>query len=494
MPYPCHAMSLLRAVRWKVCVLCRSSRGQGRERRGHDHAPTRAQQPPLAPTELEPGKHRLRNGIGESIRGSLEDRSSTEGAPRATGSAGKALYCGDWLWCLRRLYAAVPLDCLSTAELVLEQTLHQMPDVAESLLDSMRGVGCSSGSIDPSGIDSPRREGYPLGARRAQATMDDALASMAHELALLLLLLREASPLHACSLPLVPEGMDRYRRAQQAVRSLLVAAARLASDRGSLATATDRVSRHLDGSGDGRGRALAGVRSLLGRVVGTGAGTGAGAGVGGGCLARRALGGATSCGYGGEGGSFESGSSIFSERASQLLDLALAWLREAGRGGSTAGGDGGGDHGGDLSGDDVAAEMLWVVFDGVGGARVRLLRAVLGGVVEQGRGGARCARSFLRAWEGLMAQEAKQQVGSGFCVPTPWPSIEPLLPDRPSVLWYRMMSELPSVACLSLPCGPDTPGGSQDTVRSQGWRNDRPPPGIDVDRHRPSFPLYSILS
>lgn len=321
---------------------------------------------------------------------------------------GNELGNGDWLCCLRRLYAAVPPEWLSTVELVLEQTLHQMPDVAESLLDSIgrsrRGGAESSPVVEG-------RDHYPFSAI---PVVDGAPASMAHDLSLVLLLLREASPLRTCSLPVLPEGVDRGRRAEQSIRSLLQAVARWGFQGGRGKDAPSVNSTCLRGtfsSGTtnlntrtGRDGALLGVRILLSACLRTEAefiGRGSASGSGG----------STSVGDVIAGDGWEL-SAIASERASQLLELALRWLEEGS--GSGAGGNGMGTagHGACLEADDLASETILVVFDAVPGARPRLLRALLGGVVDRSLGGAVCSRSYMRAWEGLMAQEAKQKVRS----------------------------------------------------------------------------------
>lgn len=307
---------------------------------------------------------------------------------------------GEWLSCLRRLYAAVPPEWLSTVELVLEQTLHQMPDVAESLLSAVQQtvVGGSTRTCGGGGDDmlGPER---PDDSPPSSSGFKGMAASIGHDLGLLLLLLREASPLRACSLPLLPDGMDRGRRAESGVRDFLLVAARHGSVHGG---GTDNGGAH---SLRNRAGSLTGARALLrgmlcsemGSITGRGAGTTWNHGVGGGC--------ASGGGGGSSGGGENSG--VASERGSQLLELALRWL-EDGEGENCGVNDSGG--GAEIAVEELASEMISAVFDAIAGARPQVLRALLSGVFDQSQGGTACAGSYLRAWEALMAQEARQQV------------------------------------------------------------------------------------
>lgn len=337
---------------------------------------------------------------------------------RAGGHADARSGSGAWLLCLRRLYAAVPPEWLSTVELVLEQTLHQMPEVAESLLDAIQDTGCADSDVDGSiggremiaGAEIPPKTVWPSTAGFAGAT-----TSIGNDLGLLLLLLREASPLRACSLPLLPDGVDRGRRAEDGIRHLLLVAARRGWNRWSRAISGMRSRRGCTGGvseREGRKGALDGARALLLDVLcsvssSLGRGSGHFCAVGGG---NSAIGAGSAC----RGGGGKS-SGVASERASQLLELALRWLEEGdGEKGAGSGGAACGDRGyrTDLTTQDLASETISAVFHAVGGARPKLLRALLSGVFDQSKGGAVCARSYLQAWEALMVQEARQQVSA----------------------------------------------------------------------------------
>ena len=302
-------------------------------------------------------------------------------------------------------------------ELVLEQTLHQMPGVAESLLDAIQDSSSrnsNGGSVRKGGSGvaecsgSSGRSIAPSREKRSNFTP----TSTGNDLALLILLLREASPLRACSLPLLPVGVDRGRRAEDGVRRLLLEASRCDFE-GTMASVGGKNQR-------GRGRAEnGGARALLSEVFCSEPGFACFTGdIGsrGGEYRGRGGGGSSSGGVGSGGGGESSG--VVSERASQLLGLALRWLEE-GDGGDGFGGDGGGVNGKDGGGTevsirDVASEIVSAVFDTVVEARPRLLRALLGGVFDKNLSGTACAWSYMRAWEALMAQEAELEVsGAG---------------------------------------------------------------------------------
>lgn len=325
---------------------------------------------------------------------------------------GKASGSGSWLSCLRQLYAAVPPEWISTVELVLEQTLHQMPGVAESLLDAIQGASSSSSnsSISKGGSGVAECSGSSGGntvssrEKRSRCTP----TSVGNDLALLILLLREASPLRACSLPLLPIGVDRGRRAEEGVRRILLGASRW-----DFAGAKTSVGEK-DRTPQCRGRvgALHGARALLGEVLCAEPGFIGDAGGGGRDYRGQSGGGSSSGGVITGGGGQSSG--VVSERASQLLELALRWLEE-GDGGDGVGGEGASAYGKDGGGAevsirDVASEIVSAVFDAVVEARPRLLRALLSGVFDRNQSGTACAWSYMRAWEALMAQEAELEV------------------------------------------------------------------------------------
>lgn len=398
---------------------------------------------------------RERGGITEGHAGRDGDEDGTDegrlGDEVITGYVnGRGTSRTDsWIMCLRRLYAAIPPQWLSTVELVLEQTLHQMPEVAESLLDAIQSIGKL---VNRDGVSV----GEATGSRRfCQSRLlsapgslegEDTPKSIGYDLGLLLLLLREASPLRACSLPLLPDGMDRGHRAEDGVRRILLVASRHDYSRSFNDEASCVVeSRGREHTYETAGKSLNrvaeieesgwtpnGARALLQAVLCPGStsvytsGSGfrdASHGSGGGGSAD----GAGGAGQEGGGGSGES-SGVTSERASQLLELALRWMDEGeaeiqANGGCVAGGCGGGsvvflgrgtgvDQCTVLTVEDLACETVLTVFDMVAEARPRLLRALLSGVFDQSQGGATCARNYLRVWEALMAQEAQQQVSA----------------------------------------------------------------------------------
>lgn len=347
---------------------------------------------------------------------------------------GEEIGSGNWLTCLRRLYASVPPEWLPTVELVLEQTLHQMPDVTERLIESIssscrmnweRVDGRAAEHVKPLAVERSSRWSFASGC----AALDGALASMAHDLGLILLLLREARPLSACSLPLLPQGVDRCRRAEKGVLTLLRSASRCSLDNDVRKTLSDSDRTCSDAfgvgglddlsylnvgnlSGPGRRRrdgAIETVRSLLSGVLRVG--TGASSSRCGASSVWCGSGGAASGGQSTTEDGMESGG-VASERAWQLLELSLKWLEEEDKGGNE------GIRMEERVSEDVvclrkhelASEIISVVFDAVPEARQRLLRALLSGVVDRSRGGAVCASSYLLAWETLMAQESRQHV------------------------------------------------------------------------------------
>lgn len=445
----------------QVCILCEADIRRNWEKENgrpnhslrHDKNGARPQSnaaPHAAATFTSAKEHR--NCDIDGLGGPSWDRrqATTQGASIPNG--------GDWLSCLRRLYAAVPPDSLSTVELVLEQTLHQMPDVAESLLDDIQrrtgGDSAAAGAavgvrrrsnrgIDPKNDGAPwtvgetpqksalergpsrKRSGYGhgVGSKNADSKSGTGSATehlITHDLGLLLLLLREAAPLRACSLPLLPNDADRGRRAEDGVQLLLLSVAHrgfegrwhmdhLALRRspgggggGRVCTASKSGCRELGDPWsplvirEGRVGAAASVRAVVKGVLCNETGSGA-------------RGGGSAAGGGQySGGGYEhelESSSVASERASQLFELALRWLEEGDEGRSGSGG------GGCILGvEELAAETISVVFDVVPGARPRLLRSLLSGVLDGSQGGVACARGYLSAWETLMAQEGRVQV------------------------------------------------------------------------------------
>lgn len=391
-----------------MCVLCDID-----GRWDYEHS-TRCLSPPvgkgLSECDVEPTEE------GEGVEVILEaQKGARAGGNNASGG-------GSWLLCLRHLYAAVPPEWISTVELVLEQTLHQMPGVAESLLDTIQNASSSRGGSEAgrSGLTGgeiafsrakwPRYNSGPPSSLSSSG-LGRTPTSISSDLALLILLLREASPLRACSLPLLPVGVDRGRRAEEGIRRLLLEATRSGfkepgetggSNTGQTPECRDREC------------ALGGVRALLravlcseSSVVGDGGGSGAR-----GYHGRDGGGSSSGGGINGEGGV---SSGVVSERASQLLELALQWLEE-GDGMNGTGGDNGaiyGKEGGGtgLSSQDIASEIMSAMFDAVVEARPRLLKALLGGVFDRNQSGTACAWSYLRAWEALMAREAELEVG-----------------------------------------------------------------------------------
>ncbi|CBN77360.1 expressed unknown protein [Ectocarpus siliculosus] len=411
----------------QVCVLCDTD-----DRRNYEHD-TRHSSPPLreevsgcdvapgAATSHEP-QERLLPKNGHSERTEMRDgvdgvRKARRGEQTRVSSRG-----GGWISCLRQLYAAVPPEWVSTVELVLEQTLHQMPGVAESLLDAIQDTSSSSvntgeadyGVMTGAGLGSSQAERLRSGNGSSSSPTGTGLArstptSISHDLALLILLLREASPLRACSLPLLPVGVDRGRRAEEGVRSLLLHAARSGFD-GRAAVISRSSGNNQMNEYRGREGALDSTRALLRAVLCSEPGCkGSGSSSGGGGEHR-----GRGAGSGSSGGVFRNGgesSGVVSERASQLLELALRWLEE-GDGGS--GGDGSVAFdtegvGTELNIQDIASETISAVFDAVVEARPRLLRALLSGIYDQSQGGAACAWNYMRAWEALMAQETGRE-------------------------------------------------------------------------------------
>ena len=366
--------------------------------------------------------------------GAGDGRGGAVWGTRADVERSRATCKGSWLSCLRELYATVPPEWLSTVELVLERTLHQMPGVAESLLDAIQSAGGVESTTEYAshGGDTVAGAGRPCRSSPPGKAFGDTAISTSKDLGLLLLLLREASPLRACSLPLLPEGMDRGRRAEEGVRLLLVAAGRGGLN-GCGEKAGERERGDEGGAGrraserGGRGGALDRVRELLRAALcsrSTLIARGSGHGGSEGRVGARSSGGASSGGGGrgevggrgrvdrGAGGGSES-NGISSERASQLLELSIRWLEEGDKcGGSLRGGGpgcGSDSDGTELTVENLASESILAVFDVLEGARPKLLRTLLGGLFDQNQG-ALCAWSYMRTWEALMAQETKHKV------------------------------------------------------------------------------------
>lgn len=373
---------------------------------------------------------------GSSGGGTGDGRGGGAWGARGGEERNRGTCSGSWLSCLRELYATVPPEWLSTVELVLEQTLHQMPGVAESLLDAIQSAGGAEGAAEYAshGGDTVAGAGRPRRSSPPGTAFGDTAVSASNDLGLLLLLLREASPLRACSLPLLPEGMDRGRRAEEGVRLLLLAAGRGGlngcgekgdgRERGDEGGTRRRASERR-----GRGGALDRVRALLrgvlcsrsGQIVRGSGYSGSGDRVDAGSSGGGSSGEGRAGGTGGAGGGVERGagggiesSGISSERASQLLELSIRWLEEGDKcsGPLRSGGAGYGSDsdGTELTVENLATETILAVFDAVEGARPKLLRTLLGGLFDQSQGGAVCAWSYMRTWEALMAQEAKQKV------------------------------------------------------------------------------------
>ncbi|CAM9274925.1 unnamed protein product [Laminaria digitata] len=421
----------------QVCVLCEADEYHHWERLSPRPSPSHLHQPEVSRYATEAraaNNHRVMAQVTPASEYSGGGAGDGRGGGVWGARGGEERNCGtcsgSWLSCLQELYATVPPEWLSTVELVLEQTLHQMPGVAESLLDAIQSTGGTQGDAE---YASHVGDIVVAGAGRPHKSMPpgtgfgDTMVPTSNDLGLLLLLLREASPLRACSLPLLPEGMDRGRRAEEGVRLLLLAAARGGLN-GCGANTCGRKRGDENGSScraskrGGRGGALDGVRALLrgvlcfrsGQMVHGGGHSGCGGRVGAGSF------GGGSSGEEGEGGGVEGGagggcesSGISSERASQLLELSIRWLEEGDKcSGSLRGGGAGygnDNDGAELTVEELASETILAVFDAVEGARPKLLRILLGGLFDQSQGGAVCAWDYMRTWEALMAQEAKQK-------------------------------------------------------------------------------------
>lgn len=422
-----------------MCVLCDTDGRQNYEREAQNSLAR-------LPQELPKGNGAVRAATVHQVQESElsggkqveegRDAGKSLGAKHSAQAGGSPSWSGSWLSCLRQLYAAVPPEWVSTVELVLEQTLHQMPGVAESLLDAIQDASrCSrsssnssskggSGEAGCSGLSGrgtvPSREERsrcntgPPSWSSAGGLVRSTPTSVGNDLALLILLLREASPLRACSLPLLPVGVDRGRRAEDGVRHLLLEASRWGLEGAKASVGgKDRAPECRRRAG-----AVSGTRALLREVLCSEPRFTGGDGNGVREYSGRGGGGSSSGGAVSSGGGESSG--VVSERASQLLELALRWLEE-GDGGEGVGGDGGAvfgnddDGGAGLSIRDVASEIVSAVFDAVVEARPRLLRALLSGVFDMNQSGTACAWSCMRAWEALMAQEAELEVSVRAC-------------------------------------------------------------------------------
>ncbi|CAM9282774.1 unnamed protein product [Ectocarpus fasciculatus] len=406
-----------------VCVLCDTD-----DRRNYEHD-TRHSSPPLGEEvsgcDVAPGaatshqsQERLLPKNGHNKRTEIGNGVDRVRKARRGEQARVSSRSGGWVSCLRQLYAAVPPEWVSTVELVLEQTLHQMPGVAESLLDAIQDTSSSSrdtgeadcGGMTGAGLGSSQTETLRSGNGPSSSPTGTGLArstptSISHDLALLILLLREASPLRACSLPLLPVGVDRGRRAEEGVRSLLLYAARGGFE-GRAAVVSRSSGNHRTNEYRGREGALDSTRALLRAVLCSESGCKGGGGSSGGGSEYRGRG----AGSGSSGGASRNGgesSGVVSERASQLLELALRWLEEGDGGSGVDGGVAFDTEGVEtaLNIQDIASETISAVFDAVVEARPRLLRALLSGVYDQSQGGVACAWNYMRAWEALMAQE-----------------------------------------------------------------------------------------
>jgi hypothetical protein len=185
-----------------------------------------------------------------------------------------AAAASPWLQVLCKLYAAAPALSLSTLELVVEQALRHAEHSVDALLTAVltSATAASSGSIEPW-----------------------------QQLNLLLLLLRVASPLQQCCLPLLPPGLARSSRVEAAVRTLL------------LTSVSDNT-----------------IDTLLQRSLALAAPSSAGG------SSHHSSSSSSSSSYGGSSSSSSSGSgntgaaAAVSERAAQLLELAFNWLDRTG--------------------------------------------------------------------------------------------------------------------------------------------------------------------
>ncbi|CAM9212662.1 unnamed protein product [Choristocarpus tenellus] len=309
----------------------------------------------------------------------------------------------SWLRCLRMLYAAVPSAWLATVELVLEQILHHMPDVAEGLLD----LTCAEvwrgnpreGSLNPN--STPVKAGFVQHAMLGLGSEMSTSSSRWHDVGMLLLLLREASPLVVCTLPLLPLGLDRSLKVEKVLKTILM-------------HGHQHHKSDLEGGNDVGAGSQVGLRGL-GRDRATSDDVCACGGVGLRLLLHKSLSGGDGSGGSSEGGGIASrggtcggqSSGLMSQRASQLLDLALKWL---GGGVWDLGASGGRElliesAVGACSTVDLVLEIVSVVFEDVPGARPQVLRSLLGGVIDQTRGIV-SGQGYLDVWEGLMAREA----------------------------------------------------------------------------------------
>jgi hypothetical protein len=233
---------------------------------------------------------------------SADDDAEPEQA-RTVAAAGAS----PWLQVLCKLYAAAPALSLSTLELVIEQALRHAEQSVDALLTAVltSATAASSDSIEPW-----------------------------QQLNLLLLLLRVASPLQQCCLPLLPPGLARSSRAEAAVRTLLL----------------DSVSSST-------------VDTLLQRSLTLAAPSSAG----GSSHHSSSNSSSSSSSYSGSSSSSSSSGSgstgaaaAVSERAAQLLELAFNWLDRTG----IVGGAGSGSkekHEGALTAQQAAALLCTAV-------------------------------------------------------------------------------------------------------------------------------------
>lgn len=255
------------------------------------------------------------------------------------------------------------------------------------------------------------------------------MAGKSSDLGLLLLLLREATPLQACSLPLLPAGIDRGRRAEDVLQRMILNAAaaplyRIRHERGGACgtsgskgeSGSDRGDLEHVHKFDGISYLVYGVLCTNPRASPEGRH----------CHVEKWGQWASSGGGGGGSGTVDfsdvrvGSSGVTSERASQLLDVALRWMEKSGdstrslrcepitrRKKSGVFEGSGVEHHAACT---LAPALVLPVFDAVVEARPQVLQALLGGVLDQSRAGAASAQAFLQTWEALMVQEARWEV------------------------------------------------------------------------------------
>jgi hypothetical protein len=198
-----------------------------------------------------------------------DDELSADDDADGEQSLAAAAAVSPWLQVLCKLYAAAPALSLSTLELVVEQALRHAEHSVDALLTAvLTSAAASSDSIEPW-----------------------------QQLNLLLLLLRVASPLQQCCLPLLPPGLARSSRVEAAVRTLLLnsvssgTADRLLQRSLTLATPSSAGNSSYNSSSSSYGSGSSGSSS---------------------------------------GSSSTGAAAAVSERAAQLLELGFSWLDRTG--------------------------------------------------------------------------------------------------------------------------------------------------------------------